>query len=229
MQSPASGPFRGPDLSHPCSVKKPLGLCLEAWPPWSRVVPNREAGILECTSIEPGLTFLTKRFDRAGEGRIHFASALTLLGRKDGDDAGTGASYLELAELIVRSASRPGADLRELRKRIVFSIAGSNSDDHLRNHGFLFDSRGWGLAPAHDIRPSPDSTGLSLAIDEHDNSPDLGLALSVAPQFRLTKPKAISIMEMIRDVTSTWRERAKALGIPKPEIGRMEGAFEHAR
>ncbi|MCE1196317.1 type II toxin-antitoxin system HipA family toxin [bacterium] len=173
-----------------------------------------------------GSTFLTKRFDRRGEGRIHFASAMTLLGRTDGDDAESGASYLELAQFIMRSGSRPDADLRELWKRIVFSIAVSNTDDHLRNHGFLLDAKGWRLSPAYDINPSPDSTGLSLAIDEHDNSLDFGLAISVAQYFRLTKSEALSIVEAIRGVTSTWRERAKTLGIQKPEIERMKGAFE---
>lgn len=175
-----------------------------------------------------GSTFLTKRFDRVGEGRVHFASAMTLLGRKDGDDAEAGASYLELAELILRFGSRPEVDLRELWKRIVFSIAVANTDDHLRNHGFLLDSKGWRLSPAYDINPSPDSAGLSLAIDEHDNSLDFGLALSVAQYFRLTKPEALSIIESVRGTVSTWRERAKVLGIRKNEIDRMEGAFEHA-
>lgn len=202
---------------------------------WELLVADlaREAGIemSECkldSFSKRGSTFLTKRFDRMGEGRIHFASAMTLLGRKDGDDTEAGASYLELAEFIMRFGSRPDADLRELWKRIVFSIAVSNTDDHLRNHGFLLDAKGWRLSPAFDINPSPDSTRLSLAIDEHDNSLDLDLALSVAPYFRLSKSGALSIMETIRDVVSSWRERAKALGIKKSEIERMNRAFERA-
>lgn len=202
---------------------------------WEMLVADlaRAAGIemSECrldSFSKRGSTFMTKRFDRQGEGRIHFASAMTLLGRKDGDDAEAGASYLELAEFIMRSGSRPDADLRELWKRIVFSIAVSNTDDHLRNHGFLLDAKGWRLSPAYDINPSPDSAGLSLAIDEHDNSLDFSLALSVAPYFRLSKPEALSIMEAIRGVVSTWQERAKALGIRRPEIERMQGAFNRA-
>ncbi|HPB64979.1 MAG TPA: HipA domain-containing protein [Spirochaetales bacterium] len=204
------------------------------WGAWEMLVADlaRVAGIemSECrldSFSKRGSTFLTKRFDRIGEGRIHFASAMTLLGRKDGDDAAAGASYLELAEFIMRSGARPDADLGELWKRIVFSIAVSNTDDHLRNHGFLLDAKGWRLSPAYDINPSPDSAGLSLAIDEYDNSLDFELALSVAPYFRLSKPEALSIMESIRGVTATWRERAKALGIRKPEIERMQGAFEN--
>lgn len=173
-----------------------------------------------------GSTFMTKRFDRQGEGRIHFASAMTLLGRMDGDDAEVGASYLELAEFIMRYGSRPDADLSELWKRIVFFIAVSNTDDHLINHGFLLDAKGWRLSPAYDINPSPDSAGLSLAIDEHDNSLDFDLALSVAQYFRLSKPEALSIMKTIRGVVSTWQERAKTLGIRRPEIELMQRAFQ---
>lgn len=202
------------------------------WGAWEMLVADlaRDAGIgmSECrldSFSKRGSTFLTKRFDRAGEARIHFASAMTLLGRTVGDNAETGASYLELAEFIMREGSRPDADLRELWKRIVFSIAVSNTDDHLRNHGFLLDAKGWRLSPAYDINPSTDSSGLSLAIDEHDNSLDFDLALSVAPYFRLTAADAVSIIGMIRKVVSTWRERAKERGIRKREINLMEEAF----
>lgn len=172
-----------------------------------------------------GSTFLTKRFDRVGAGRIHFASAMTLLGRKDGDDAETGASYLELAEFIMRFGSRPEADLRQLWRRIVFFIAVSNTDDHLRNHGFLLDDKGWRLSPAYDINPSPDSAGLSLAVNEHDNSLDFALALSVAKYFRLTVQDAQAIIDSVRSTAATWRERAVRLGIASSEIDRMERAF----
>ena len=119
---------------------------------------------------ERGHTFLTRRFDRRGADRIHFASAMTLLGRKDGDSARTGASYLELAEFIMRYGECADADLRELWSRIVFSVAIGNTDDHLRNHGFLLSAAGWRLSPCYDINPDPRPAGLSLAIDEHDNS-----------------------------------------------------------
>jgi len=172
-----------------------------------------------------GSTFLTKRFDRVGAGRIHFASAMTLLGRKDGDDSETGASYLELAEFIMRFGSRAEADLRQLWRRIVFFIAVSNTDDHLRNHGFLLDDKGWRLSPAYDINPSPDSAGLSLAVNEHDNSLDFDLALSVAKYFRLTVQDAQAIIDSVRSTVATWRERAGRLGIASSEIDRMERAF----
>jgi serine/threonine-protein kinase HipA len=189
-----------------------------------------EAGIemSECrleSFSKRGSTFLTKRFDRIGEGRVHFASAMTLLGRNDGDDAATGASYLELVGFIMRHGSRPEADLHQLWTRIVFSIAVANTDDHLRNHGFLLEEKGWRLSPAYDINPSPDPSGLSLAIDEHDNSLDFSLALSVAKYFRLTEKEAQSIIDATRTLVATWRERARERGIPRSEIAGMEGAF----
>ena len=152
---------------------------------------------------------------------------MTLLGHKDGDDVHSGASYLELAEFIIRSGSQPEADLRQLWKRIVFYIAVSNTDDHLRNHGFILEEKGWRLSPAYDINPSPYPAGLALAIDEHDNSLDFDLALSVSSYFRLTMQEARSSMESIRAVVSPWRERAKDLGIQRSEIDRMVGAFEN--
>ena len=172
-----------------------------------------------------GSTFLTKRFDRVGGGRLHFASAMTLLGRNDGDDSKAGASYLELAEFIMRFGSRPLADLHQLWRRIVFSIAVSNTDDHLRNHGFLLEGKGWRLSPAYDINPSPDSVGLSLAIDTHDNSLDFGLALSVAEYFRLSILDAEAIIDSVKGVVATWRERAKRMGIADSEIDYMARAF----
>jgi len=200
---------------------------------WEMVTAEiaREAGLdmSECrldSFSKRGSTFLTRRFDRRGERRIHFASAMTLLGRKDGDNAGSGASYLELADFIMRQGSRPDADLRELWRRIVFSIAVANTDDHLRNHGFLLDEKGWRLSPAYDLNPSPDSTSLSLAIDENDNSLDFDLALSVAKYFRLTIQEANSILSLVRTAASTWRDRAKRKNIAKGEIDRMARAFE---
>ena len=173
-----------------------------------------------------GSTFLTRRFDRAGAGRrLHFASAMTLLGRSDGADAATEDSYLEIADFIVRNGSRAAEDLRQLWSRIVFSIAVSNTDDHLRNHGFILEPGGWRLSPAFDINPVPQSAGLSLAIDEDDNSLEFGLALSVAPFFRLTPNESRAIVDSVLSSVAAWRERARALGIARGEQERMAGAF----
>ncbi len=174
-------------------------------------------------------TFLSKRFDRTAEGkRIHFASAMTLLGRTDGTDATTGASYMDLVQFIMEKGATPKADLEQLWRRIVFSIAIKNTDDHLRNHGFLLTDSGWQLSPAYDINPTYFGTGLSLNISEDDNSLDFELALSVAEYFRLSKSKAESIITQIKKSVSRWQTLADKYQIPRQEQEQMSLAFELA-
>lgn len=139
-------------------------------------------------------TFLTKRFDRNGANRFHFASAMTLLGYMDGADATAGVSYLHLAEFIMRYGASPDLDMEELWRRIIFYILTSNSDDHLRNHGFLLTPKGWRLSPAFDVNPVPLSTGLTLNISEQSNALDLDLAREVAEQFRVGAEKREAII-----------------------------------
>ncbi len=175
-------------------------------------------------------TFLSKRFDRAGGGRrLHFASAMTLLQRSDGDDAAAGVSYLELAELLIRSGARIERDLEELWKRIVFFVCISNTDDHLRNHGFLLESQGWSLSPAYDINLTPFGAGLRLNISETDNAQDLDLAIEVAPFFRVDQSRAKETVRHIVKVVQNWPRVAKSCGISKGEQDRMASAFDHAR
>lgn len=152
-------------------------------------------------------TFLTKRFDRTRSGkRIHFASAMTLLQRSDGDDALSGVSYLELAGLINQQGAEPNSDLEQLWRRIVFFLCVSNSDDHLRNHGFLLGSKGWRLAPAYDMNPEPEAEGLRLNISETDNSQSLELAREVAPYFRVKTSRTKQILNEVKTtVKSTLR------------------------
>jgi serine/threonine-protein kinase HipA len=175
-------------------------------------------------------TFLVQRFDRTPEGRrIHFASAMTLTGRKDGDDAAAGASYLELARVLIDHGARPAEDLRELWSRIVFFMLVSNTDDHLRNHGFLLHpGRGWKLAPAFDMNPVPVSEGLQLNVSEVDNALDLDLAREVAPYFRVATKAAGEIIERFRAVVSQWRTIARKLRIPAREQERMAESFRLA-
>jgi len=175
-------------------------------------------------------TFLVQRFDRTPEGRrIHFASAMTLTGRKDGDDAAAGASYLELARVLIDHGARPAEDLRELWSRIVFFMLVSNTDDHLRNHGFLLHpGRGWKLAPAYDMNPVPVSEGLQLNVSEVDNALDLDLAREVAPYFRVATKAAGEIIERFRAVVSQWRTIARKLRIPAREQERMAESFRLA-
>ncbi len=174
--------------------------------------------------------FMVRRFDRTEEGRrLHFASAMTMTGRVDGDNASTGASYLELAEVLMRHGSRPNEDLRELWSRIVFNILVSNTDDHLRNHGFiLVPGYGWRLSEAYDMNPVPMADGLTLNITEADNALNLDLAREVARYFRLKSEEALKIIEDFRDTVGQWRTIAKGLGLPAREQDRMAGAFRLA-
>jgi serine/threonine-protein kinase HipA len=172
-----------------------------------------------------GTTFMVKRFDRDRRRRIHFASAMTLLGRKDGDDGQAGVSYLHLAELLQRHGAQPAKDLRELWRRLVFSVAVKNTDDHLRNHGFLLAPDGWRLSPAYDLNPNPEGTGLSLNMSESDNSLDFGLARSVAAHFRLSAAAAEKIISQIVAQVRDWRTIAKKHGIGKRSQEEMAPAF----
>lgn len=170
-------------------------------------------------------TFLTKRFDRMGRRRIHFASAMTLLGYTDGADAAAGVSYLELAEWIGSHCDCVSQNLEQLWRRIVFNIAVSNCDDHLRNHGFLLTPRGWRLSPAYDVNPDEQGMGLKLNISEDDNSLDFGLALSVAPYFGVDGTQSDRILKEVRTAVAPWREVAARYGIPRMEQEMMAGAF----
>jgi serine/threonine-protein kinase HipA len=169
---------------------------------------------------------LVRRFDRHQSRRIHFASAMTLTGHTDGDDASSGASYLEIAEIISSQGASPNEDLIELWSRIVFNVMVSNTDDHLRNHGFLLvPGAGWRLSDAYDMNPVPGSSGLSLNIDETDNALDIDLVRSVAPYFRIKDPQARDIIARIAEAVATWTQAAEALGIPKRERSEMHDAF----
>ncbi len=171
-------------------------------------------------------TFLTKRFDRINrKKRIHFASAMTMLGYTDGTDFHDGASYLELAEFLVTNGANVNRDLEELWKRIVFSICITNTDDHLRNHGFILTDKGWILSPAYDINPVENGAGLKLNISETDNSLDFDLALQVIEYFRLDEKKALNIIKQIKSVVSNWRSVANRYNISKTEQELMAKAF----
>ncbi len=173
-------------------------------------------------------TFLTQRFDRKIDGtRIHFASAMTLLGYTDGTDYQDGVSYLELLEFLMQNGADVDNDLKKLWKRIAFNVCVSNTDDHLRNHGFLLTDSGWILSPAYDINPTPNSTGLKLNISETDNALDLDLVREVAPYFRLKEREANAIINTIRQNVGHWQQLAMDLGIPRNEMELMKNAFRH--
>lgn len=171
-------------------------------------------------------TFITKRFDRINTGeRIHFTSAMTQLGYTDGVHASEGASYLELVDFITTFGANVEEDLHELWRRIVFSIYVSNTDDHLRNHGFLLTKEGWKLSPAFDINPIETGTGLKLNISEDDNALDIDLAMEVYPYFRLNETQAKEIINQVKNAVKIWRKLAEKYGISRAEQEMKAPAF----
>lgn len=175
-------------------------------------------------------TYLSKRFDRNTKGkRIHFASAMTLLGRIDGQDHAEGVSYLELVDFISSNGAKIENDLEELWRRIVFNICVSNTDDHLRNHGFILTRSGWILSPAYDINPIENGNGLKLNISENDNSLDISLAMDVHPYFRLKEPRALEIINEVKTIVKNWESVAKKYSISKIEQEIKSKAFQLAK
>lgn len=182
---------------------------------------------------------LVERFDREDmaasahdsgveQSRIPFLSAMSMLGASDGQQR----SYLEIAEILMRYGASPEADMEELWRRIVFSILISNTDDHLRNHGFIYVGQpGWRLSPVYDVNPTAVETKariLSTTIDLDDGTASLDLALSVADDFRLTAERARRIIGEVAKSVSEWRSVADGFGLGKPEINRMKSAFEYS-
>lgn len=173
-----------------------------------------------------GSTYLVKRFDRNGLLRIHYASAMTLLGKTDGASAADGTSYLDLAAFIKAYGANPKSDLRELWKRIVFNMAVSNTDDHLRNHAFILSRNGWRISPLYDVNPVPYGEELSLNVNESDNRINADLAIDTAERFGIGKNEAMkAAAEIIKIVGSNWLRIASDCGISRGQIETMRPAF----
>ena len=171
-------------------------------------------------------TFFTKRFDRIKSERIHFASAMTMTGNNEDILRNTTASYLDIAEVIQQYGANVKEDLAQLWKRIVFNILISNTDDHLRNHGFILSDKGWLLSPAYDINPSIDKNGLSLNIDMDNNDLDIELAKSVGEYFRLNNTAMNNSIEEVKLGVKLWKIIANEIGISKFEQEIISGAFK---
>jgi serine/threonine-protein kinase HipA len=169
---------------------------------------------------------IVDRFDRRGDRRIGYVSAMTMLEATDGDDG----SYLDIADVVERESPTAGEDLRQLWRRIAFSILISNTDDHLRNHGFLRTSTaGWSLSPAFDVNPDPrpGAKHLSTAIDYDSTAADIDTAIDVAEYFRLTPDDARAVLREVVDAVDRWRTTARQLGLSGSAIEQMAPAFEH--
>ncbi len=175
----------------------------------------------------PYRTHCARRFDREGGSRRLYASAMTLAGRRDGEE---GAGYLDVAQAI-ESFGDPDAieaDLEQLFRRVVFNVLVSNHDDHLRNHGFLRERSGWRLAPAFDVNPSPFTEEHSLSLDGEVRVPDLDAVRATAPLFRLREARVAEIVAQVGAAVAAWRQEATAAGLPRDELDLMAIAFERA-
>lgn len=171
---------------------------------------------------------LLHRFDRSGAVRIPYLSAMSMLDAVDLERH----SYLEFVDALRKYGAAPNEDMQELWRRIVFTILISNTDDHLRNHGFLYAGpAGWRLAPAYDLNPVPVYIApreLRTAIDEQNATASLGLALSVSEYFGLDATTARAIAAEVGEAVANWRAEAKRIGLTAGEVERMASAFEHA-
>ena len=171
-------------------------------------------------------TLLSKRFDRTAEGkRIHFASAMTLLGLNDGDNATTGHGYLDIVDFILSSCTDVDANLCELFRRVAFNICIGNTDDHFRNHGFLLTAKGWTLSPAYDMNPTLNSH-QSLLINSKTNVSDLSVLVNSCDEYMLTAQVAKNIINEVVDAIKDWRIIANKIGVSKREISLFENVFE---
>ncbi len=170
-------------------------------------------------------TFFTKRFDRENGERIHFASAMTLTGNNEDTIRDNPASYLDIAEFIQTYGANVNENLHQLWRRIIFNIAISNTDDHLRNHGFVLTDEGWVLSPAYDLNPSTDKNGLALNIDMDNNALDFDLAKSVGDFFRLDKKQMNVIIGEVVNSVKQWKDVANEIGISRVEQELMTTAF----
>lgn len=163
-------------------------------------------------------TLLSRRFDRKEDGkRIHFASAMTLLGLNDGDNANTGHGYLDIVDFILQNCTNVEDNLQELYRRVAFNICIGNSDDHFRNHGFLLTAKGWTLSPAYDMNPTLNEF-QSLLVSSTSNKAELGILLDTCEDYMLNRKIAEKIISEVIEVVKGWREMATRLGISKREM-----------
>ena len=171
-------------------------------------------------------TLLSRRFDRREEGkRIHFASAMTLLGLNDGNNANTGHGYLDIVDFILQNCTNVEDNLQELYRRVAFNICVGNTDDHFRNHGFLLTAKGWTLSPAYDMNPSLNEY-QSLLINSSNNKSDLNELLNSCEEYMLQKQLAQQIISEVLNAVKKWRLLATRLGIMKSEQERFATVFE---
>ena len=171
-------------------------------------------------------TLLSRRFDRKEDGkRIHFASAMTLLGLNDGNNANTGHGYLDIVDFILQNCTNVEDNLQELYRRVAFNICIGNSDDHFRNHGFLLTAKGWTLSPAYDMNPTLNEY-QSLLVSSTSNKAELGILLDACEDYMLNRKTAETIILEVIEAVKGWRELAVRLGISKREMDMFAGVLD---
>ena len=173
-------------------------------------------------------TLLSHRFDRKEEGkRIHFASAMTLLGLNDGDNASTGHGYLDIVDFIIQNGTDVETNIQELYRRVAFNICIGNTDDHFRNHGFLLTPKGWRLSPAYDMNPTLNEQ-QSLLISVSSCESDLNILLDACENYMINKETATKIINEVRNAVKSWRTLATRLGIAKREMESFAQKFDNS-
>lgn len=171
-------------------------------------------------------TLLSQRFDRASNGkRIHFASAMSLLGLSDGDNATSGHGYLDIVDFIIQNCTDVERNLQELYRRVAFNICIGNTDDHFRNHGFLLTAKGWTLSPAYDMNPTLNEY-QSLLISSTSNKADLSVLLDACEDYMLNRKIAEKIVSEVVEAVKGWREIAIRQGVSKSEIDMFSGVLD---
>lgn len=217
-------------------------LCIAKFPSWN---DDYDAGLWEHFShllaLQAGIhvaetrlwgglgkyhTLLSKRFDRTDEGRrIHFASCMSLLGLKDGDNAQGGYGYLDIVDFILQGCCDVETNLRELYRRVAFNICIGNSDDHFRNHGFLLTPKGWTLSPAYDMNPT-NNLYQSLLINAVSNKADIQVLLESCEDYMINRKVAQGIIKDVQTAVSNWEALAKQLQIPQREQAMFKDRFK---
>ncbi len=171
-------------------------------------------------------TLLSRRFDRREDGkRIHFASAMTLLGLNDGANANTGNGYLDIVDFIIQNCTNVEDNLKELYRRVAFNICIGNTDDHFRNHGFLLTVKGWTLSPAYDMNPTVNEY-QSLLISTDSNKADLSILLDGCEDYMLNRKTAENIVLEVVEAVKKWRELVARLDISEREMDMFAGVLD---
>jgi len=200
------------------------------WEHFSHILALKAGINVTSTKVISGLdkyhTFLSERFDRTKEGkRIHFASAMCMLGCSDGDNYMNGYGYLDIVDFILKACTNVEKNLRELYRRVAFNICIGNTDDHFRNHGFLLNAKGWTLSPAYDLNPTLNDF-QSLLISASSNESNLNILLESAEEYMLDKKQCEEIIQEVVSVVNNWKTIAKQLQIPKSEIDRFSSRID---